>query len=442
MTTTPLTVLVLAAGHGTRMKSHTLKLLHHAAGRRLIDHVRATAESLKPERIVFVVAQGMEALEQSVLPHKSVVQSPAKGTGHAVQIAMDKLGPLEGIVLVMLGDCPLVTTEDAQNLLNALKDETVDAAYLASNLANPYGYGRMVIENGSLSRIVEESEATGEEKKITLINGGLVALRANKLPQLLPLLSDRNSKGEVYLTDLPALIARNGRKSMAIEAPADHILGVNNRANLADVEAVLQNRLRAKAMEQGVTLRDPSSIYLSMDTVLSKDVTIEPHVVISTGVKIGENVTIRSFSHLEDVELQSDVAIGPFARIRGGAVLEEGAQIGNFVEVKKSRLGKKAKAAHLTYLGDSDIGSGSNIGAGTITCNYDGFSKYKTVIGNNAFVGSNSTLVAPVTIGNGAFVAAGSTITQDVPEDSLALGRGRQEVKGGWAAKRRKDKGK
>lgn len=442
MSSKSLTVLVLAAGHGTRMKSHTLKLLHHAAGLPLVDHVRLVAESLKPQQIRFIIGPGMDDLEQSVLPHKSTVQSPAKGTGHAVQVGMDALGVLDGIVLVMLGDCPLVTKEDAQKLIAALDDESVDAAFLAAHLAQPFGYGRMVVENGVLTRIVEETEASAAEKEITLINSGLVALRAPQLTQYLAQLNDKNNKGELYLTDLPALIAKAGRKAVVAVTSANHVLGVNTRANLAAVEFVLQNRLRNKALDQGVTLRDPDSIYLSMDTVFAKDVTIEPNVVIGNGVVLHENVTIRAFSHIEDAELHNGVSVGPFARIRGGAVLEDNASIGNFVEVKNTRMGKAAKAAHLSYLGDSDIGSGANIGAGTITCNYDGFAKHKTVIGNNAFIGSNSTLVAPVTVGKGAFTAAGSAITQDVPDDALALARARQDIKTGWAAKRRKDKGK
>ncbi len=437
-----LSVLVLAAGHGTRMKSHTLKLLHEAAGRRLIDHVRFAAESLNPEKILFVIAPGMEELAKSVQPHKSAIQSPAKGTGHAVQVGIEALGQTDGIVLVMLGDCPLVTSEDAKKLVAALDDDQVDAAFLAAVLDNPFGLGRMIKNGDTLVRIVEESEASAAEKANHLVNGGLVALRADKLPQLLAQLSDKNNKGELYLTDLPHLIAATGRKAVVVEAPADHILGVNTRAQLAAVEAVLQQRLRTKAMEQGVTLRDPNTVYLSADTVLAKDVTIEPNVVIGKGVKLAENVTIKAFSHLEDVTLESGVSVGPFARLRGGAHLEENAQIGNFVEVKNARIGKKAKAAHLAYLGDSEIGAGANIGAGTITCNYDGFTKHKTVIGEGAFIGSNSTLVAPVSVGKGAFVAAGSAVTQDVPDDALVVARSKQEIKAGWAAKRRKEKGK
>lgn len=439
MSASQLTVLILAAGKGTRMKSRTLKLLHKAAGWPLIAHVKNMAETLGARKIAFILSPGMEDLASAVAPHHTITQSPAKGTGHAVQVGIDSLGEQDGIILVALGDNPLITQMDARGVIAALEnDDTVDAAFLTARVPDPSGLGRIVIENGSLTRIVEESEASEAERRIDLINGGLVALRGDRLNAYLDQLSDKNNQGELYLTELPQLIAKAGRKTAAVETRPDHVLGVNTRAQLAAVESVLQARLRYKALNGGVTLMDPHTVFLSMDTVFAQDVVIEPNVVISTGVRLDEGVTVRAFSHLEDVHLQSGVSVGPFARIRGGAVLEENASIGNFVEVKKSRLGAGVKAAHLAYLGDADIGSKTNIGAGTITCNYDGNGKYKTEIGDDAFIGSNSTLVAPVSIGGGAYVAAGSVITQDVPEDALGLGRSRQENKAGWAARKRK----
>lgn len=436
--TAELTILILAAGQGTRMKSRRLKLLHKAAGWPLVRHAQKAAESLNLSRLVFVVSPGMEEFAAEVAPHMTIVQSPAKGTGHAVQVAAKELNLQSGFVLVMLGDNPLITAEDAENVLAALRDETVDAAFLTARVKDPGGLGRAVVENEQLMRVVEESEASEAEKKIDLINGGLVALRAETLAAYLDKLSDKNNQGELYLTQLPQLIAEAGRKAVAVETRPDHVLGVNTRAQLAAVEAVLQARLRHRALNSGVTLMDPHTVFLSMDTVFAPDVVIEPNVVISTGVVLEEGVTIRAFSHLEDVHVKANATVGPFARVRGGSVLEESASIGNFVEVKKTRLGAGVKAAHLAYLGDADIGARSNIGAGTITCNYDGNGKYKTEIGEGAFIGSNSTLVAPVEIGKGAYVAAGSVITQDVPEDALGLGRSRQENKAGWAARKRK----
>lgn len=436
-----LTVIILAAGHGTRMKSRRLKLLHEAAGLPLISHVRHVAESLNPQTIAFVVAPGMDDLNDALSPYKTIVQSPAKGTGHAVQVAMKDLGPLDGFVLVMLGDSPLVTTQDARHLIEACMAPDVDAAYLVADVSNPYGYGRMVTDGRILHRIVEEADASENEKAITLVNGGMVAFRADALRAHIGNLSDDNAQGELYLTQLPDLIGAAGRHCVVVKTRPENILGVNNRAQLAAIEAVLQARLRAFALSEGVTLKDPHTTHLSMDTVFARDVVIEPNVVIGRGVTLHEGVTVKSFSYLEDVILHDDVIVGPFARIRGGSVLEEGAEIGNFVEVARSSLGRKTKAKHLAYLGDTTTGNAVNIGAGTITCNYDGAQKHKTVMGDHVFVGSNSTIVAPSVLGNDAYIAAGSVITEGVPDGALGLGRARQENKTGWSARKRKPKG-
>lgn len=430
-----LTVLVLAAGHGTRMKSNTLKLLHEVAGRRILDHVRLAAEALNPAHIGFVISPNMDELATLVTPHQAIIQDDPKGTGHAVLTGFNALRTKTDHLLVMLGDGPLIKSQDAEALLGALDDENVDAAFMGAQVPNPQGLGRMIIDDGILTNIIEEAEANDEQKQINFVNSGLVALRTSTLEGYLKQLSGDNNKGELYLTDLPKLIAKAGRKALAYQTHHHNILGVNTRADLAMVEAVYQARLRASALDQGVTLMDPHTTFLSADTVFSNDVTIEPNVMISKGVRLDTGVRVRAFSHLEDTHLKQNVAVGPFARMRGGVEINEGSAIGNFVEVKKSTIGKGTKAGHLTYIGDAIIGDNVNIGAGTITCNYDGFAKHETHIGDNSFIGSNSILIAPVKVEKNAFTAAGSVISKDVNEGDLAIGRTPQKSVPGWATK-------
>ncbi len=430
-----LTVLILAAGHGTRMKSDKLKLLHEVGGRKILDHVRIAAEKLDPKQIAFVVSPHMDELADLVKPHQVIIQDDPKGTGHAVLTGLNGLKQKTDRVIVMLGDGPLINSQDGKLLLKSLDDDSVDAAFMGAHVHNPTGLGRMVVNDGILDDIIEETETNEAQKQITLVSSGFVALRTSTLENYLKQLSSNNKKGELYLTDLPKLIKQAGRKALAFETHHHNILGVNTRADLAMVEAVTQARLRAMALDQGVTLMDPHTIFLSSDTIFANDVTIEPNVMISKGVRFETGVRVRAFSHLEDTHLKKNVSVGPFARMRGGVVIDESASIGNFVEIKKSTIGAGTKAGHLSYIGDAIIGKNTNIGAGTITCNYDGFNKHQTHVGDNSFIGSNSILIAPVRIGDEAFTAAGSVISKDVENGDLAITRTPQKNIKGWATK-------
>ncbi len=432
----PVACIVLAAGKGTRMKSDLPKVLHPLAGAPMVRHVLAAAESLNPARIVVVVGPGMDAVAKAVAPYPTVVQERQAGTGDAVAAARPLLEDFRGDVLVLYGDTPLVTPETLRALLGVLRGAGDPAvAVLGMRPADPGAYGRLIVgADGGLERIVEFLDATAEERAVGLCNGGLMAFDGTRMWQIIGAIGNANAKGEYYLTDAVAIAAGRGWARAVVEGPVDDVLGVNSRAELAQLEAILQGRLRAAAMANGATLTDPATIWLSADTRLGRDVTVGQNVVFGPGVTVEDGVEIRPFCHLEGVTVRTGAVVGPFARLRPGSDIGEGAHIGNFVEVKGSRIGKGAKANHLAYIGDAGVGAGTNIGAGTITCNYDGFLKHRTEIGAGVFVGSNSTLVAPVSIGDGAFIAAGSTITDAVPADALALGRARQSVKEAWAA--------
>ena len=426
-----LAVVVLAAGQGTRMKSDIPKVLHRLAGKTLLDHVLDRVTSLSPERVIVVVGPEMD--QTRVAPQKAVVQSERKGTGHAVACAKDLLkGYLgssgEGDVLVVYGDTPFLTRETLEGMLAARREKGApDILGLAFRPENPGEYGRVLLDDaGRVARIVEYVDASPEEREVGLCNAGIVLGKAARLFELIARLDDNNAKGEFYLTDIYAIAAADGRPAGFAEADATELLGVNSRAELAGAEAILQARLREQAMAGGATLIDPGSVWFCWDTELGRDVVIQPHVFFGPGVKVGNQVEIHAFCHIAESEIADGVTVGPFARLRGGARLETGARIGNFVEMKNAVLGAGAKAMHLTYLGDAEIGAKANIGAGTITCNYDGLHKHKTSIGAGAFVGSNSALVAPLEIGAGSIVGAGSTVTQDVAADSLAIARGKQ----------------
>ncbi len=441
-----LACVVLAAGLGTRMKSARPKVLHEAAGRSLLGHVLRAAESLNPDRIIVVTGPEMGDVAAAAAPHPTVVQTDRLGTGDAVKAALPELEDFAGTVLVLFGDSPLITGETLRRMARCFAEPPApgspppSVAVMAVDLDDPGAYGRVIVDSdGDVARIVEAADADEAELAVTLCNSGIMAFAAASLPERLQALTNNNAKGEYYLTDLIAMARAAGERCAVIEGSVEEFLGVNSRADLAEVEAILQARLREAALAAGVTLQDPTSVYLSADAVLASDVTIEPHVYIGPGVTIGSGSLIRAFSHLEGVTIGENVRVGPFARLRPGAELEESVQIGNFVEVKNSRLGSGAKVNHLTYLGDATVGEGANIGAGTITCNYDGFLKYRTEIGPGAFIGSNSSLVAPLRIGARANVAAGSTITGDVPDDSLGIARGRQEVKEGWTKSYRQE---
>jgi bifunctional UDP-N-acetylglucosamine pyrophosphorylase/glucosamine-1-phosphate N-acetyltransferase len=437
--TNPFAAVILAAGKGTRMKSDIHKVLHPLAGRPMLEHLFASVRTLGAERQVVVIGSGREQLEPVVSAHGGsiAVQDPQLGTAHAVQQAEAGLKGFEGDVLILYGDTPLVEPATMRRMLERLHGEDRPAVVvLASRPADPLQYGRVIAEgDGTIVKMVEYKDASPEERACDLCNSGLMAVKAGDLFALLARVGNDNAAGEYYLPDIVMIAAADGRKSAVIETAEWEVAGINSRAELAGVEAEWQRRRREQAMADGVTLLAPETVWFSHDTQVGRDTVIAPNVVFGPGVRIGGNVRIHAFCHIEGADVASGAEIGPYARLRPGADIGERAKVGNFVEVKKARLGIGAKANHLSYIGDAEVGAGANIGAGTITCNYDGFFKYPTKIGEGAFIGSNSALVAPVSIGDGAIVAAGSVVTRDVAADALALARGSQEERPGWAAR-------
>ena len=435
--TDPIAAIILAAGMGTRMKSDLHKVLHPIAGRPMLLHLIDSVDALDPAKVVVVAGARREQVEAAVSPlgAEVAIQAEQLGTGHAVQQAEATLAGFEGDVLILYGDVPLVTTETMRAMVDRLHGVgEPSVVVLGFRPADPAAYGRVIAgPDGRIEKIVEFKDASPEERSVTLCNSGLMAVRAADLFRLLGQVTNANAAGEYYLTDLAELAVKDGRGSVVVETDAEEVAGINSRAELAAVDASWQAKRRIQAMADGATLVAPDTVWFSFDTQIGRDVLIEPNVFFGPGVSIADGATIRGFSHIEGASVGVGAEVGPYARLRPGAVLGEKSKVGNFVEVKKATLGKGAKANHLTYLGDAEIGAGANIGAGTITCNYDGFFKYKTVIGEGAFVGSNSALVAPVTIGAGAIVGAGSTVTQDVEADALRLVRPSQETKSGWA---------
>jgi bifunctional UDP-N-acetylglucosamine pyrophosphorylase/glucosamine-1-phosphate N-acetyltransferase len=431
--------IVLAAGKGTRMKSDLHKVLHPIAGRPMLEHLLASVDELSPAHKVVVVGSGREQVEPVAQRHGGhvVVQEPQLGTGHAVQQAEVSLAGFDGDVLILFGDAPLVTGATMQRMLDRLHGPDKPASVvLTFRPADTLSYGRVITrDDGTIEKMVEHKDATEEERACTLCNSGLIAVRAADLWPLLARIGNDNAAGEYYLPDVVVLAAADGRRSAAIEAEPWEVAGINSRVELAEVERQWQDRRRLQAMTDGVTLIAPETVFFSHDTQIGRDTVVEPNVVFGPGVRIGERVTIRAFSHIEGAAIAPGAEIGPYARLRPGAEIGEKAKIGNFVEVKKSRFGPGAKANHLSYIGDADVGANANVGAGTITCNYDGFLKYQTVIGEGAFIGSNTALVAPVSVGKGAIVGAGSVVTRDVAEDALAVARGKQEERPGWATR-------
>ena len=442
--------IILAAGEGTRLNSATPKVLHEIAGQPMILHLIEALHPLDPAETVVVLGPGMEQVARAVAPAKIAVQSPPRGTGDAVRAAQPVLaGRLVegdiGEVVVLFADTALLRPETIKALLKERRRAPAAAIAAAGfRPANPSPYGRFVLDrDGTLARIVEARDATPAECEIGLCNGGIMAIEARHLFDLVAQIGNKNAKREFYLTDIVAIARAAGLSCRVAELPTEELVGINTRAELAEAEALMQERLRRRAMEGGATLVAPQTVFLSADTRLGRDVVVEPNVVFGPGVSVADNVRIRSFSHLEGATIATGAIVGPFARLRPGAVLEAEVHVGNFVEVKETRLGAGAKANHLSYLGDSEIGAGTNIGAGTITCNYDGFNKHRTVIGRDAFIGSNTALVAPVTVGDGAYVATGSVVTSDVPVDALTIARARQVDKPGRAAElRQKLRGK
>jgi bifunctional UDP-N-acetylglucosamine pyrophosphorylase/glucosamine-1-phosphate N-acetyltransferase len=437
MTSRKALAIVLAAGEGTRMNSDKAKVLHAVAGRSMLGHVLASVAAADVRDIVVVIGPGRDdvrAEAQKLAPNARVfMQTERLGTAHAVLAAGEAIEDGYDDLIVLFADTPLVTGDTIRALRAALTDGAGVAA-LGFLAVNPFGYGRLLQDDaGQLIAIREEKDATEVERAIRLCNAGLMAIDGRRARGLLNRIGAQNAKGEYYLTDIVELARADGLETRVVVAGEDEVLGVNDRIQLAQAEAVLQTRLRRTAMAAGVTMIAPETVFLSFDTVLGRDVLIEPHVVFGTGVAVGDGAVIHAFSHLEGAQIGPEATIGPYARLRPGARLGEKTKIGNFVEIKNATIAPGAKVNHLSYIGDADIGTNANIGAGTITCNYDGYFKYRTVIGDNAFIGSNSALVAPVTIGSGAYVGSGSVLTRDVAADALAVARGRQMEKTGWA---------
>ena len=430
----PIAVVVLAAGAGTRMKSALPKVLHPLAGWPMIRHVLENSAGLKPERIVGVVAPGAKEVAAAFAPHPTVVQRKPLGTGHATKAALGALEGHRGPVLVVFGDAPLVTTATMRGLLAACAREKATVGVLGFRSADPTPYGRLIVRDGELEKIVESKDAVGAERDVDFCNSGVMCLDGALLARLLAGIGNDNVKREYYLVDAVAVARAMGHRAIAVEGEEAEFQGVNSRVELAVAEQALQQRLRTAAMLGGVTMLDPGTVWLSMDTRFSPDVTIGPNVRFGLGVSVASEVEIKGFCDIEGARIGRGAIVGPFARLRPGSEVGENVHIGNFVELKATRMGKGAKANHLAYLGDSDIGAGSNIGAGTIAVNYDGFGKWRTAIGDDVFIGSNSSLIAPLSIGRGANVTAGSVITEDVPAGAVAFGRARQVTKKGRAA--------
>lgn len=433
--TRPFAVVVLAAGKGTRMYSEIPKVLHTIAGKAMICHVLSTVAPLQPAKVVVVVAPDMESVKMSARAMypacQFAVQNGGKhGTAAAVLAAQEQLKDFAGDVLVLFGDTPLLTTKTLEHMLASLQSSNQPTlTVLAMQPKDPAEYGRLVLNSRhELEEIIEFKDASPVQKENPLCNSGVMAIKGEALfATLLPAVENKNAKQEYYLTDLVKIARAKGLHCVFSTAEESEVLGVNSRAQLAQAEAVMQGRLRKAAMEKGVSLVAPETVHLSYDTRLGTDVTVHPYVVFGTGVTVGNKSEIRAFSHIEGATIGEEVIIGPFARLRPGSELADHVHIGNFVEIKKSRLEEGSKVNHLSYIGDALVGSKSNIGAGTITCNYDGFEKHHTRIGAKVFVGSNTALVAPVTIGDGAVIGAGSVITEDVEADALALSRSPQK---------------
>ena len=438
MSNTPnFAVVILAAGQGTRMRSDTHKVLHPIACRPLLMHLLDSVDRLGAEKRVIVVGKGRDQVEKALNGRDVSIahQAEQKGTAHAVQQAKDALAGYDGAVLILYGDTPFVEPETLQRMLDRLDGEGgPGVVVLASTPADPLNYGRIILgQDDHIAKMVEFKDATDEERAVRLCNSGMMAVRAKDLFRWLDQVGNDNAAGEYYLPDVVNVAAAEGRDAVVIEGDPYETAGVNSRAELAHLELDWQRRRREQALQDGATLIDPESVWFAADTKLGRDVTVEPHVVFGPGVEVADGATIKAFSHIEGATIATKAVIGPFARLRPGAKIGEKAKVGNFVEVKKAVLGRGAKANHLSYIGDADVGADANIGAGTITCNYDGFGKYNTVIGEGAFIGSNTALVAPVTVGHGAIVGAGSVITKDVEADSLAFERNEQKVLAGWA---------
>jgi bifunctional UDP-N-acetylglucosamine pyrophosphorylase / glucosamine-1-phosphate N-acetyltransferase len=431
----PIAAVILAAGKGTRMKSDLHKVLHPIAGRPMLMHLMASVDALSPAKKVVIVGDKADQLQAALVGSADLaVQEPQLGTGHAVQQAEQALSGFDGDVLILYGDVPFVPAATMQAMIDRLNAPDAPAVVvLAFEPADAQQYGRVITEGDRVTKMVEHKDATDAERAVKLCNSGLMAAKARDLFALLARVTDDNAAKEYYLVDIVNIANADGRHCAVVKTDPYDVAGINSRGELAAMEGEWQARRRVAAMADGASLTAPDTVWFAWDTELGRDVLIEPNVFFGPGVKVADGVKIRANSHIEGAIIGAGCEVGPFARLRPGTILGEKAKIGNFVEVKKSVLGKGAKANHLTYLGDATVGAGANIGAGTITCNYDGYFKYRTEIGENAFIGSNSALVAPVKIGRDAIVAAGSAVTRDVMDGELRLVRAEQSVKPGWA---------
>src|SRR5450432_2328632 len=435
--------IVLAAGEGTRMRSSIAKVLHPVAGQSLLAHVLGAAPKGAGAALAVVIGPDHPSVAEETKRLRpdatTFVKRERLGTAHAVLAARDAIARGADDLLVVFGDTPLISAETFARLRAPLQNGAA-LAVLGFRAADPTGYGRLLVEGDQLVAIREQAEASPAERAITLCNAGVMAFDGHKALKIIEKIGNANSKGEYYLPDAVGIVRQQGLEAVVIETSEDEVRGINTKAQLAEAEQVMQARLRAAALEAGVTMIAPETVYLAADTKFGNDVTIEPFVVIGSGVTIADGAVIHSFSHLVQATIGKKASVGPYARLRPGTSLGEGAKVGNFVETKAATLEAGVKVNHLSYIGDTHIGAGANIGAGTITCNYDGFGKHPTTIGSGAFVGSNTSLVAPVRIGNGAYIGSGSVITRDVPDDALAVERGQQTTREGWAKRFREMK--
>jgi bifunctional UDP-N-acetylglucosamine pyrophosphorylase/glucosamine-1-phosphate N-acetyltransferase len=443
MTARSTLMIVLAAGEGTRMRSSMAKVLHPVAGQSLLAHVLGAAPQGTGTALAVVIGPDQRAVEaeaKRLRPDAATyIQSQRLGTAHAVLAAREAITRGADDLLVVFGDTPLISAATIERLRAPLK-QGASLAVLGFRAADPTGYGRLLVKDGQLVAIREQADATPAERSITLCNAGVMAFDGRKALEIIEKIGNHNSKGEYYLVDAVAIVRQLGWEAVVIETSEDEVRGINTKTQLAEAEQVMQARLRKAALEAGVTMIAPDTVYLAADTTFGSDVTVEPFVVIGPGVSIGDGAVIHSFSHIVQASIGKKASVGPYARLRPGTSLGEGARIGNFVETKAAILEAGVKVNHLSYVGDAHVGTGANIGAGTITCNYDGFGKHKTEIGAGAFVGTNSSLVAPVKIGKGAYIGSGSVITRDVPEDAMALERSQQTVREGGATRYREMK--
>ncbi|WP_409431801.1 bifunctional UDP-N-acetylglucosamine diphosphorylase/glucosamine-1-phosphate N-acetyltransferase GlmU [Litorimonas sp. RW-G-Af-16] len=429
--------IILAAGKSTRMKSSRSKVLHHIGGRSMLSWVANLARSVDADKIVCVVGEANVDVRAAAeaLGLDIAVQEPQLGTGHAVDCAKAALGDFSGQVAVLYADTPLIEPSTLEHVFDAL--DTADVAVLGFEPEDAGAYGRLIVEGDDLVAIVEAKDASAEQLAVGLCNSGVMAASAADMFSAVARVDKNNAKGEYYLTDIVEILRGDGKRAIVVKASETEVMGVNSRPDLALAERAFQDRMRSRMMEAGVTLRDPDTTYFAYDTVIAADADIGANCVFGPNVKIGGNTVIHPFCHIEGTQIGEGAQIGPFARLRPGTELGDTTKVGNFVETKKAKVGNCSKINHLSYIGDAVLGEGVNVGAGTITCNYDGFNKHMTQIGDGAFIGTNSSLVAPVKIGSGAYLGSGGVITENVPDDALAVARAKQVNKDGWAKRYR-----